>query len=73
MTRLEYNLMILDKLEAFCHKYPDMRFMQALATLLSLEHGEFDFYMESQKTHERIEALSEVLFINENEEDYESK
>lgn len=59
MTRLEYNNLILDKLTQYLHKYPDIRFGQALVNLNIVKfnkYGSVDdpFYEESKVTFERM-------------------
>ena len=62
MTRLDYNLQILDYLKAYANHYPDMRFGQILSNLNIASH--IKCYDEGDQYH------FQDIFFPESEETY---
>jgi len=69
MTRLEYNLQILDCLKAYAERYPDMRFGQMLTNLNIATHLKTYINYRSEETGDIItDTDMEDIFFPESEE-----
>ena len=56
MNRYKNNLEILKRLDTFLHKYPEMRFIQALWALNIVDNSD-RFYEESSYTLKKMPKL----------------